>query len=155
MKINIPVSLSLLMLGAMATASAVELPTQKPGLWQMTVKSAGMPGGSRSFQMCEDSAFIAAGRASAEARLKKDCTAASSLRKVGDAWVADSECTMSGIHIVNHSVTTMHGDELYHTEATSTTNTANGAKKTDTMTMDNKWLGACKAGQKVGVPAAG
>ena len=64
----------------------------------------------------------------------------------GDSWdfVPDTD-----------PVTTIHGDALYHTEATSTVTSSAGAKKTDVMTMDNKWLGVCKAGQKVGVPSAG
>jgi hypothetical protein len=155
MKTGISVTLSLLMLAAVAAAGAAEIPTQKPGLWQMTVKSPSMPGGTRSFQICEDAAFLAAAKTSADTHLKKDCSPTSTLRKVGDTWVADSECTLSGIHIVSHSVTTIHGDDLYHTEASSTVDTPKGGKRTDVMSMENKWLGACKAGQKVGVPIAG
>jgi hypothetical protein len=155
MKSKMLVSLSVLMLGAIATAGAVELPTQKPGLWQMTMKSSRMPGGSRSFQICQDAAFLAAAKASADAHLKKDCSATSSVRKVGETWVSDSQCTFSGIQMVSHSVTTVHGDELFHTEVTSTTVLPKGGKNTDESTIDYKWLGACKAGQKVGVPQAG
>ena len=61
---------------------------------------------------------------------------------------------MSGMHIVSHSVTTIHGDELYHSEITSTMDSAKG-KQTDTMTVDNKWMGPCKPGQKAGVPVMG
>jgi hypothetical protein len=57
------------------------------------------------------------------------------------------ECTFSGIHNVSHSVTTMHGDDSYHSEITSTMD-----GRTSVMTVDNQWLGACKPGQKVGVP---
>jgi hypothetical protein len=155
MKIKISMSLSLLMVAAMATAGATELPTQKPGLWRMTVTNSRMPGGTRSFTICEDAAFLATAKASADAHLKKDCKSTSTLRKAGDTWIADSECTFSGMHIVSHSVTTIHGDDLYHTEATSTVDSPNGEKKTDVMTMENKWMGTCKAGQKVGVPVAG
>ena len=153
MQILLPFSLSLL--GAIATAGAVELPTQKPGLWQMTMSSSRMPGGSRSFQICEDAAFLAAAKASSAAHLKKDCSAGSSLRQDGEKWVADSECTFSGIHMISHSVTTIHGDESFHTEVSSTTVSPKGGKDVDSSTIDYKWLGACKAGQKVGVPEAG
>ena len=155
MKIQIALPIALLMVGAMASSSAAELPTQKPGLWQMTVKNTRMPGGARSFQICEDAAFIAAAKASADAHIKNDCSSKSSLRKVGDTWISDSDCTFSGMHIVSHGVTTIHGDDLYHTEATSTVDSPRGGKVADVMTMDNKWLGACKPGQKVGVPAVG
>jgi hypothetical protein len=152
-KISMP--LALIMFGAMTTTSAAGMPTQKPGLWQMTVKSEQMPGGSRSFEMCEDAAFIAAGKASADAHIKNNCSATSSVRKVGDTWISDSDCKLSGIHIVSHSETTVHGDALFHTEATSTIDLPDGGKKSDSMTMDNKWLGPCKPGQKPGVPVTG
>ena len=155
MKLSIALPLCVLMIGSASAASLADMPNQKPGLWKMTVTSAGMPGGGRSFQICEDAAFIAASKASAQARLKKDCTSTSSLRKVGETWVSDSDCTISGMHVISHTVTTIHGDDLYHTNATSTTVKANGSKSTDVMTMDNQWLGACKVGQKVGVPEAG
>lgn len=152
MKINMSMPLALLIVGAATTASAVELPTQKPGLWQVTMKSQRMSGGPRTYQVCEDAAFLAEAKASAESHMKKDCSSTTSVRKVGDTYVSDADCKMSGMHIVSHSVTTFHGDDSYHSDITSTMDAGKG-KKSDVMTMDNKWLGACKAGQKVGVPS--
>jgi hypothetical protein len=150
MKFGIALPISLLMLGAMASSNAVELPSQKPGLWKITMTNGKMPGGPRSFTMCLDPASIAASRASADAHIKNDCTAKSSLRKDGDNWIADAECTFSGMHVTSHSVTTVHGDDSFHTQVNSTMN-----GKTDVMTMDNVRIGACKPGQKVGVPLVG
>jgi hypothetical protein len=155
MKTRISMPLALMMFGAMAASSAADLPVQKPGLWQMTMKNDQMPGGARSFQMCLDAAFIATGKASADAHVKNDCSGKSNVRKVGDTWISDTECTMAGMHIVSHSVTTVHGDDQFHTEATSIIDMPKGGKKTNVMTVDNKWLGACKPGQKVGVPVTG
>ena len=141
----------MLMLGAFASSSALELPVQKPGVWKITMTSASMPGGTRSYNMCQDAAFIAAGKASMDAHVKNDCSK-HDMRKEGNTWIADMECTFSGIHDVSHSVTTMHGDDTYHTEMTSSTNSPGQGKTSTVMTIDNKWLGACKPGQKVGVP---
>lgn len=154
MKLITPFQLGLLMLGVVASASAVELPTQKPGLWQMTVKGSQMPGGARTYQMCQDAALLAKAKASAESHLKHDCTTTSSVRKIGDTWISDADCKMSGMHIVSHTVTTIHGDDQYHSEITSKMDSPAG-KKTSKTTVDNKRLGACKPGQKVGVPIAG
>ena len=145
---------TMLMLGLFTSSSALELPVQKPGLWQITMTSSRMPGGSRSFSMCQDAAFIAAGKVSADAHMKNDCSK-HDLRKDGNTWTADMECTFSGMHVVSHSVTTMHGDDVFHTELTSDTDSPHLAKTTSTTTIDNKWLGSCKPGQKVGVPIVG
>jgi len=146
--------IAILMLGAFTSSSALELPVQKPGLWQTTMTNSRMPGGYRSFSMCQDAAFIAAGKASADAHLKNDCSK-HELRKDGNTWTADLECTFSGMHVVSHSVTTITGDDVFHTELTSNTDSPRLAKSTTTTTIDNKWLGACKPGQKIGVPVAG
>ena len=145
--------IALLLTGVFASASAVELPAQKPGVLEMSMKNAKIPGGSRSFSMCEDAAFIAAAKASADAH-KKDCSKYD-LHKQGDTWSADTECTFSGMHIVTHSMTTIHGDDAYHTEITSSTDSPGLGKTNDVMTVDNKYLGACKPGQKAGVPIVG
>ncbi len=148
MKIQIPVAT--LLLGMSAYAAAEELPTQKPGLWQVTMTSAKMPGGSRSYKMCQDSASLAAGKASADAHLKTDCSK-SNMRKEGDTWIAENDCTFSGMHVVGHSETTVHGDESFHTQSQSSF----GGGKVEVTTIDQKYLGPCEAGQKVGVPIVG
>ena len=153
MKSHAVLPIAILMLGAFTSSSALELPVQKPGLWEVTMTSSRMPGGSRSFSMCQDAAFIAAGKASADAHLKNDCSK-HDLRKDGDTWTADMECTFSGMHVVSHSVTTIHGDDVFHTEMTSDTNSPGHPKTTSATTIDNKWLGACKPSQKVGIPVA-
>jgi hypothetical protein len=145
MKPVLALPIAVLMLCASMPSSAVEMPVQKPGLWKMTMSSSAMPGGARSYTMCLDAAFIAAGKASADAHMK-DCSK-HDIRKEGNAWTADMECTTSGMHSVTHSVTTVHGDDSFHSQITSTM-----GKKTTVMTVDNQWLGACKPGQKVGVP---
>lgn len=145
MKPILTLPIAMLMLGAFTSSGAVEIPTQKPGLWKVTMSSLSMPGGSQSYSMCQDAAHIAAGK-SAVARMKKDCSRYD-IRKEGDSWITDMECTSSGSHDVTHSVTTVHGDDTYHTEMSLIT-----GKTRTVMTMDHKWLGACKPGQKVGVP---
>lgn len=112
--------------------------------------SAKIPGGSRSYKMCQDAASVAAAKASADALLKNDCSK-NDLRKNGDTWIADSECIMSGMHVVSHSEMTTHGDDAFHTQVTSTL----GSEKPEVTTIDHKYLGACAGGEKVGVPIAG
>ena len=93
MKIQIALPIAALLFGTCTPVGAIELPAQKPGLWQATMTGAKIPGGSRSFRICQDAAFIAAARASADAQ-RKSC-AKSDLRKQGDTWIADSDCTIA------------------------------------------------------------
>jgi hypothetical protein len=149
MKIQIGVCFATLLLCTGALAGSDEMPTQKPGLWQITVTSAKMPGGSRSYKMCQDAASVAAGKASANAQLK-NCSK-NSLRREGDTWISDNECIFSSMHVVSHSEMTVHGDEAFHTQIQSTY----GSGSAEVTTIDHKYLGACDAGQKVGVPIVG
>ena len=149
MKIQIAFPVAVILLAGSVLARGEDLPAQKPGLWQVTMTGAKIPGGSRSYKMCQDAASVAAAKVSADSLLKNDCSK-NNLRKEGDTWVADSECTMSGMHVVSHSETTVHSDDAFHTQIQSTL----GAGKAELTTVDHKYLGACEAGQKVGVPIA-
>lgn len=149
MKIRIALSVAGVLLSTIALASGDEMPTQKPGLWQITMTSARSPGGSRTFKMCQDVASVAAGKASADAQLK-NCSK-NTLRREGATWIADNECTLSGMHVVSHTEMTAHGDEAYHTQVQSTY----GSGKAEMTTIDHKYLGVCEIGQKAGVPIIG
>ena len=137
--------IAVLMIGAFVSASADELPAQKPGVWETTMKGAGIPGGSRSLSMCMD----AATQVEANATKKQYCSK-NEWRHEGNIWTGDSVCAVMGNQIVAHAVMTMNGEDAYHTEITS-----QSGNKSSVMTVDGKWLGACKPGQKPGVPMRG
>ena len=153
MKSRIAFPVAMLMLASFASASALELPAQKPGLWQTTMKGEKIPGGSRSYSTCLDAATLAEAKASADAHLKNDCSK-SDVRKQGDTWISDSTCTLSGMHVVGHTETTYSGDDAFHTEVTSSYDSPKHGQTTSVMTVDSKYLGVCAPGQKPGVPEA-
>jgi hypothetical protein len=153
MKLCIAFPVVVTMLGSFASATALELPVQKPGLWQTTMKGEKIPGGSRSYSTCLDVASLAEAKASADAHLKNDCSK-SDVRKQGGTWIAESTCTFSGINVVAHTETTFSGDDAFHTEVTSSSDSPKHGKTTSVMTVDGKYLGDCAAGQKPGVPEA-
>ena len=145
MKSSAVMQIAILMICAAASVSAVELPAQKPGVWETTMKGPAIPAGSRSLSMCMD----AATQAEAKATLKKNCSK-DAWRQEGNIWTGDSVCTVMGNRITAHAVTTMSGEDAYHTEITS-----QSGNKSSVMTVDGKWLGACKPGQKPGMPMRG
>ena len=143
--------IAVLIICAVAFASAVELPAQKPGVWETTMKGTGIPGGSRSLSMCID----AATQVEAKATMKKNCSK-NEARKEGNGWVNDSVCTVAGAHVISHSVVTpTNGDTAFRTEITTTYDPPMMGKTSSAMTIDSKWLGACQPGQKPGVPMRG
>ena len=153
MKFRIVCSMTMLVLGSVMSASALELPEQKPGLWQTTMTGEKVPGGSRSYNMCLDAASLAEAKASADAHLKNDCSK-SDVRMQGNTWISESTCTFSGIHMDGHTETTYSGDNAFHTEVTSSSDSPKHGKTTTVMTVDSKYLGPCAPGQKAGVPEA-
>jgi hypothetical protein len=140
------------LLGASASIAALELPAQKPGLWQTAMTGEKIPGGSRSYSTCLDVASLAEAKATADAHLKNDCSK-NDVRKEGSKWIAESSCTLSGMHVVGHTETTFNGDDAFHTEVTSSYDSPKHGKTTSTMSIDSKYLGDC-TGQKPGVPEA-
>ena len=153
MKPRVVVPVSALLLGAFSLALALELPAQKPGLWETTMTGEKVPGGSRSYDMCLDAASLAQAKATADAHLKNDCSK-SDVRKQGDTWIAESTCTFSGMHVVGHTETVFNGDGAFHTQVTSSSESPKHVTTTSVMTVDSKYLGPCAPGQKAGVPEA-
>jgi len=153
MKSRTAFPMAILMLGSVVSATALELPTQKPGLWQTTMKGEKIPGGSRSYNMCLDVASLAEAKASADAHLKNDCSK-SDVHMQGSTWISESTCTFSGTHVVGHTETTFVGDNAFHTEVTSSSDSPKHGKTTSVMTVDSKYLGPCPPGQEPGVPEA-
>ena len=153
MKSRIAFLIAALSLGSVVSATALELPEQKPGLWQTTMKGEKVPGGSRSYNMCLDAASLADAKASADAHLKNDCSK-SDVHMQGSTWISESTCTFSGTHVVGHTETTYSGDNAFHTEVTSSSDSPKHGKTTSVMTVDSKYLGPCAPGQKPGVPEA-
>ena len=153
MKLRIAFPVAVLGLAVFASVTALELPAQKPGLWQTTMTGEKIPGGSRTYSMCLDAASLAEAKASADAHLKNDCSN-SDVRMQGSTWIAESTCTLSGMHVVARSETTFNGDDSFHTQVTSSYDSPKHGATTSVMKVDSKYLGACAPGQKVGVPEA-
>ncbi len=153
MKTGTVIPVSALLLGAFSLAPALELPAQKPGLWQTTMTGTKIPGGSRSYRMCLDAASLAEAKATADAHLKNDCSK-NDLHKQGDTWIAESTCTFSGMQVTAHTETVFSGDDAFHAQFTSSYESPKQLATSSVMTVDSKYLGPCAPGQKAGVPEA-
>ena len=128
-------------------AAAADMPTRKPGLWDIKMSFEGRAG-LQAIQQCIDVATdqmlqSGAGPVSRAACSKRD------VQRSGNSITIDSACTIGGKATTTHSVITGSFDSAYTMTVTSQSDSAPGGGKT-TMTIAAKWLGPCAADQKPG-----
>lgn len=131
-------------------ASAIEMPTRKAGLWEMKMVRTGMPMPEMTMQHCTDETTDKA-MSSSVSPMSKDICSKNDIRKTATGYITDSVCTVSGMSVTSHSETTGDFNSAYTVKVTSHSQggPANVPRDT-TMTLEAKWLGACKADQKPG-----
>jgi hypothetical protein len=134
------------LIGMATTAtSAAELPTRKPGLWEIKMSLANR--GGQTVKQCVDAAtdqmlVSIAGPFDQAACPKRE------VQRSGDRMTIDSTCTVAGKTATAHAVITGSFDSAYSMTVASHSDALPG--RTVNMTLDGKWLGACMAGQKPG-----
>jgi len=126
-------------------AAAAELPSRKPGLWEVKMV-ADNRGPGLVVQQCVDEATdqmlqSSAGPISVAACTRRDA------QNVGDTVIIDSTCAVGGKPATAHAIITGSFDSSY-----TMTVTAKGEalQAGINMTVTGRWLGACQAGQKPG-----
>jgi hypothetical protein len=131
-------------------ARAVETPVRKAGLWEMKIVRTGSPLPEMTMQHCTDEATdkdMNTGLAPAA----KDICSKNELQKTATGYVADSVCTVAGASITSHSEISGDFNSAYSVKSTAHTERGPSAVPRDsTMTIEAKWLGACKPDQKPG-----
>jgi Protein of unknown function (DUF3617) len=141
--------LTLTLLSALE-ARAAEIPIRKAGLWEMKMVRTGSPMPEMTMQHCTDEATdrdMNTGLAPAV----KDVCSRNELQKTATGYVADSACKVAGASITSHSEIAGDFNSAYTVKTTSHTEGGPSAVPRDsTVTIEAKWLGACKADQKPG-----
>lgn len=128
-------------------ALAAELPSRKPGLWQVTtsIENSGAP--VRVIQQCIDAGTDQMLQSSAGPFAPAACPGRE-VKSAADSVMIDSTCTVGGKTATAHAVATGSFDSAYTMTVTSLSEEIPGGKMV--MTMEAKWLGACAADQKPG-----
>jgi hypothetical protein len=133
-----------LVLGTPPYAAAAELPSRKPGLWEVKMSLDGRAG--PTVQQCVDAAtdpllLQSAGPISAAACAKRD------VQRSADSLIIDSACTVDGKPATAHAVIAGSFDGAYTMTITSK---GEGLQAGLNMTLTGKWLGPCPSGQTPG-----
>ena len=130
-------------------ASAVELPTRKAGLWEMKMVRTGSPLPDMTMQHCTDETTDKA-MSSSFSPTSKDMCSKNDIQKTATGYTTDSVCTVSGMSVTSHSETSGDFNSAYTVKVTSHSQGGPSGPRDTTMTLEAKWLGACKADQKPG-----
>lgn len=131
-------------------AQAVELPVRKAGLWEMKMVRAGSPMPEMTMQHCTDENVDRDMNNSASPLAKQVCSK-QDIQKTETGFVTDSVCSVAGVTSTTHAEITGDFNSAYTIKTTSHAQGGiAGAGHDGTMTIEAKWLGACKPDQKPG-----
>ena len=131
-------------------ASAVEMPTRKAGLWEIKMARTGGPLPEMTMQHCTDETTDKQMTSTFQPMSKEVCSRNDTV-KTGTGYTTDSVCTINGMSITSHADITGDFNSAYTVKVTShSQGGAAGASRDSGMTLEAKWIGACKADQKAG-----
>ncbi|MGN6572509.1 MAG: DUF3617 domain-containing protein [Pseudolabrys sp.] len=142
----------IVVLAIAAPAQALDLPTRKAGLWEMTMDfhNARLP--QRTMKQCTDAASDRLMNMNFAGANEQACSKKDIVRN-GEGYVIDSVCTFGGATTTSHAVVTGSFDSAYAVDVTSTRQggppgmAASGGTH---MSIAAKWIGPCTAGQRPG-----
>jgi hypothetical protein len=131
-------------------AVALDLPSRKAGLWELRTTQQDSQAPADVMQQCVDASTD---------KLMSDKFAASpacskpEVRKSGAAYVTESSCKMGAAATTTRATYTGDFDAAFTINIAMTQDGGSARPdpgRTRTMTVQAKWLGPCKAGQKPG-----
>ncbi|MBI5132243.1 MAG: DUF3617 family protein [Rhodopseudomonas palustris] len=139
-----------LLLAAATTAQALDLPTRKPGLWELKMVRPGSAIDDVAMQHCTDEATDKKMNSSFQPMSNEVCSKQDT-QKTATGYVTDAVCNIAGMTTTSHSEITGDFNSAYSVKVTSQHDKPPpGVPKNATMTLEAKWLGPCKDGQKPG-----
>jgi hypothetical protein len=124
-------------------ALALDLPARRPGLWEIKMSLEGGQMPAQTMQQCIDAATD---KLMQEKFSGQDACSKQEMSKSGNTIVVDSSCKIGTMATTTHAVFEGDFDAAYTVKVS--TALEGGIKKN--MTMQAKWLGACKPDQKPG-----
>lgn len=136
----------LLFVFANSNAAPNELPSRKAGLWEIKMQMSEMPQ-SMTSQHCVDSKTD--NLLQQQGQAKQECSK-NSVRKDGDKIIIETVCKVEGSIATSKAVFSGDFTRQYRGEINTNFAPPWHGMKTSKQTLESKWLGACKAGQKPG-----
>lgn len=145
---RVAVAAGLLLLAG--TASALDYPARKPGLWEMTIQGdGGAKAPAMSTRQCIDAATDKAMREMGSGADRQNCSK-QDMRNEAGRMVIDSVCKIGTSTATTHAVVTGDFGSAYRMESRSTYSPPMMGRSEGTAVIEARWIGPCKAGQKPG-----
>jgi hypothetical protein len=142
--------LCLLALLPASDASALDLPVREAGLWEMKVLRTGSPAPDMTMQHCTDESTDKE-MSTAFSPMGKEMCSKQDIQKTATGYVSDSVCGIAGMSITSHAEITGDFNSAYTVKSTAHSERGpTGVPRDSTTSIEAKWLGACKPGQKPG-----
>lgn len=135
-----------------AQAFAEQLPTRKPGLWEINIANPGMSGHTQTVKQCTDEATDAKMMQSGNdmaGKMGVQC-AKNEVRKENGQYIGESDCTFSGTRMVSKTVFSGDFASSYTAETETTYNPPISGMSGGKTMMTAKRVGECEPGQKPG-----
>ena len=129
-----------------SSAAPSDIPSRKAGLWEIKMQMPEMPQGMTS-QHCVDSNTD--NLLQQQGQAKQECSK-NSVRKEGDKTIVESVCKIEGSTATTKAVFSGDFSRQYRGEISTTFAPPLHGMKSSKQTLESKWLGPCKAGQKPG-----
>lgn len=127
-----------------------DMPKRKPGLWEIKMTSdSGRGHGPMVSQHCIDAKTDDLMQQRAKGMGKVECSK-NTVRKEGGKTIAESACKFGGTTTTTKAVFSGDFSSNYRGDIHSTYNPPMMGMKEARSTIEAKWLGACKPGQKPG-----
>ncbi|HLZ03318.1 MAG TPA: DUF3617 family protein [Bradyrhizobium sp.] len=130
-------------------AGADELPTRKPGLWEMKIVKVGSQLPEMTMQHCTD-ATTDKDMANSVSPLAKQICTKQDVQKTATGYVTDSVCTVAGVSMTSHSEITGDFNSAYTVMTKAHLDKGPDQLRDTTTKIEAKWLGDCKPDQKPG-----
>jgi hypothetical protein len=128
-------------------ALSSELPSRKPGLWEVRTRIENVNAPAQVVRQCIDAATDQMLQSIAGPFNPASCPERN-VQSSASSTTIDFKCTVAGKPATAHSFITGSLDDAYTMIVTSQRDEITGGRMT--MTMEGKWLGACAADQRPG-----
>ena len=130
-------------------ADALEMPSQKLGLWEIRMQNSSDGGpltAPVTMQYCVNAALLETAKKSAQEK-SKNCSK-NEVRNEGSKWILNSVCKVGSSTATAQMTREFNGDSAYHDDVKGTYDPplvlpVGGGSRSRTV-KDGKWLGPCK-----------